>query len=270
MKAVKTLSLLMVGLVVSSAAWAGKYGDAVLEEGKMTVLEQGKKPVVYTASNKSITINMSDVIRMGDNSRVKINTGEKAEVTLGANAIMHVQPWNQRQKAGNMRMLFGRFRAKVSGLVTGEQFNVKTATATIGVKGTEYIAIVSSNGNTTMIPVENVVQLEGLDGLAQDVTPGQISVVVNGQRASAPTKVPGKIHKELTNEKLASPGVESNRANLLPGEVSLLNAGIINEDLLMESKIEEFTLEQALLKPIGEIESLEKEGRSFSKEAQIK
>ncbi|MDH4120278.1 MAG: FecR family protein [Deltaproteobacteria bacterium] len=266
----KGIILLLASLgMAAMTAMAGQYGEGTLEEGNVTILRNGK-PMVMSKGAAKIAIMEKDLIRMGAKGRMVIQTNEKAVVTLGPNAILHVEPWSQRDKKGNVRMLFGRFRTQVSGLVTGEQFNVKTATATIGVKGTEYVAIVSSNGNTTMIPVENVVQLEGLDGLAQDVTPGQMSVVINGQRATQPTSVPSEVKGDVLNEKLAAPSVESTKANLLPGEVSLVEAGIIDESLLVESKVEEFTMEEALLKPIGEMESLEKDARSFSREAEIK
>jgi len=268
----KIIGAILAALLFAVPAMAeSQYGEAFLEEGKMTVLRDNK-PKIFTAEKDkgAITILEKDLIRMSNNSRVRIETREKAQVNLGSNAILQVEAWKQRDKNGNMRMLFGRFRTKVTGLVQGEEFNVKTATATIGVKGTEYICMVAANGNTTMIPVDHVVQLEGLDGLVRDVSPGQISVVVNGQRATPPTQVPKEIRNDLTSQRLDSPSVESHMASSLPGESALVQTGIVDEGVLMESKVEEFTLEQALLKPIGEMESMVREGQSFSKEAEIK
>ena len=106
---------------------------------------------------------------------------EKATITLGSNAVFQVKPWQRREEKGFFRMLFGRMRAKIAGLVGNERFNVHSATATIGVKGTEEIILVNVQGDATVGVTENDVTLRGIKGGELNIPEGQASGVVGGR-----------------------------------------------------------------------------------------
>jgi hypothetical protein len=145
MRSATTAGAVMALVMASSpAGWAAsKYGDATVEQGSMTIIREGSA-INVKASGQTVPVNEQDLVRVRDDSRVVLKTADRATVTLGANAVFQVQPWEQQEKKGLFKMLFGRFRASVAGLTGGERFNAKTATATIGVKGTEYVSAVTA------------------------------------------------------------------------------------------------------------------------------
>ena len=229
-----TLMLVLLGVPGATLA-ATPYGEAVVEKGRITVMRDGKN-MRFRKSATPITIQEGDLIRVRRKSQVLLKSREKATITLGANAVFHVQAWKAKEKSGFARMLFGRVRASITGLTGGERFNVKTATATIGVKGTGYRSAVNPRGDAMLITTENVVQFGGPTGGDQDVGINNISVVVNGRAASAPVLTPDVVAQVFSDDNLDSPPANSDAARGLPAEKELVEAGIIDQDDADEGK----------------------------------
>lgn len=230
MKALKTASILSLLLMVSGVVWAAtQYGEAVIEKGSMTIIRDGRT-LLFDEAGRAVPVNEEDLIRVRDASSVLLKSRENASVTLGANAVFHVKPWRSREKQGFVRALFGRFRAAVVGLTGGETFNVKTATATIGVKGTEYRTQVTSRGGTMLVVTHNTVGLHGQRGTEVDVTNGQISLVINVNPATPPAPLPPEVQNQFGDDDLNSPPPNSSGAQDFPGEDGLKRAGIVDDD----------------------------------------
>jgi hypothetical protein len=222
-------------MVNGPATWAAaRYGDAVVEEGTMTIVREGQS-LTFKASGQSVPVNERDLVRVRDASRVVLKTNDRASVTLGANAVFQVEPWQQQESKGVFRMLFGRFRATVTGLAGGERFNVKTATATIGVKGTEYATAVTTGGYTAVMGIESVTENSGSDGVAQPISAGQISVTASPATPAVPT--PQEFIDAMRN--LNSPQVFDPQAIYLPAMEALVNAGIVSPAALEKWKQEQ-------------------------------
>jgi hypothetical protein len=235
------VSVTMAGAVMamvmanSPAAWAAaKYGDAMVEQGTMTIVREGQS-INFAASGKPVPVNEKDLVRVRDNSRVQLKTADSASVTLGANAVFQVEPWQQQEQKGMFRMLFGRFRATVTGLAGGERFNVKTATATIGVKGTEYSSAVTTGGYTSVLGIESVVENTGSDGVAQPISPGQVSVTASPATPAIPA--PQEFIDAMRN--LNSPSPWNTAALYLPAMQALINAGVVSPAALDKWKQEQ-------------------------------
>lgn len=162
------LLLAAIGLAQPQAWGATQYGLATVEQGEMTILREGKS-LSFHASPQAVPVNERDLVRVRDASRIVLKTQDQAIMTLGANAVFQCEPWQTPDRSGTFRMLFGRFRAEVIGLAGGSRFNVKTATATIGVKGTQYAFALASNGNAAVLGLENVTTAAGRDGVEQPV-----------------------------------------------------------------------------------------------------
>ena len=211
------IGILAFLLLSSPAVGATKYGDATIEQGKMTVLREGKRQV-YTSKDQNVSINHQDIIRLGSGSKVVLKTVEKATLTLGSNAVLHVEPWKRSDKKGAMRMLFGRFRAVVTGLSGAERFNVRTATATIGVKGTRLSGMQTSNEKTVTYvessKKKNPVDLTGLKGDEVEIPVGYASIISGSKGPVKPIKATAALKNEL--EQLDSPAPTSKAAGQLP------------------------------------------------------
>lgn len=218
---------------MSCGAVAAQYGAAVVEQGGMTIVRDGKA-LSYPASRQPVEVNERDLVRVREASRIVLKTRDHATLTLGANAVFQCEPWQSRNTTGVLRMLFGRFRATVTGLAGPDRFNVKAATATIGVKGTEFRFAATSGGNSAVLGVENTVTNAGRDGVDQAVAPGQISVVLAGNPATPAVAAPQEFKDAMRN--LDSPPVTSPAARDLPAEKSLVEKGIVSQEQLDKSK----------------------------------
>lgn len=222
--ATRIVALAILGILLSAPAWAAsKYGDANIEKGKITVLREGSR-LTYKQGDSGVEINHLDVIRVGRDSNVVLSTVEKATITLGSNAVFQVKPWQRREEKGFFRMLFGRMRAKISGLGASERFNVHTATATIGVKGTEEIIFLNAQGDTTVGVTESDVALRGLGGGQLNILEGNASAVVSG--------VTPKVTFTITSDfqDLNSVGPTSNDALRVPLGQLLVKNGVATQD----------------------------------------
>ena len=232
MKSLKIATILPLLLLAASAVWAAtQYGEAVIEKGEMTVIREGRS-FQFDKLNQSIPINEEDLIRVRDNSLVQLKSRESATITLGSNAVFQVKPWRSQGKTGFLRALFGRFRASIVGLTGGEQFNMKTATATIGVKGTGYLAQVTSRGNTLLVVLDHVVGFQGQRGGENDVGEGFTSLIINFNRGTPPVHTPPGIDTGNVN----APPPNSNAGGNFNEEDVLIRVGIVSQHDLDEGK----------------------------------
>jgi hypothetical protein len=151
--------VLALVFTVSLASAQERYGDAVVEQGELTIVRQGSS-LKFARASQPVPVLVQDVLRVGDNSRVVLKTLEKSTIAMGANAVFQVKPFQFQEKQGFARMLFGRFRSVVTGLVGTETVNAKTATAVIGVKGTENVASIRPRGDTMLLGVENITSIQ--------------------------------------------------------------------------------------------------------------
>jgi hypothetical protein len=205
---------------------ASLYGTAAVEEGTLTIIRSGRS-IEFKSSPEEIQVEAKDLLRVRENSRVLLKPNEKAVLTLGSNAVFQVEPWQSGDNGGFMRALFGRFRATVTGLAGNERFNVKTATATIGVKGTEYRSAVTSGGQTAAMGEEHTTTLAGRDGVEQPVNAGQLSVTV-GSSATVAVTAPEEFRRSM--ESLNSPEPTSRQAQDFPAQDALIKAGVLAPD----------------------------------------
>jgi len=225
------MAALAAGLPVAAAA--AEYATAVVEQGEMTITRESKT-LSFKTSARPVAVEENDIVRVRDGSRIVLKTREGATLAIGANAVFQCKPWQASNRSGVFRMLFGRFRANVLGRAGDGGFNVKTRSATIGVKGTVYALAESSNGNTAVLGFEGTVTVAGAEGGEQWVGPNQASLVVGDNPATTSVTAPDELKREFAN--LNSPPLGSSAALDLPAEPALVNAGIVSQEVLQKSK----------------------------------
>ena len=230
-----------------------RYGEATVHEGNMTVLRNGQRMNV-TQSDGRAQIVEKDVIRVGSNSRVTLETREKATVTLGSNAVMQIEPWRARRQSGFFRALFGKVRAQVVGLTGGERFNMRTATATIGVKGSGWDGGITSTGDQVTNCTDHECFVQGNVGPEQNFTPGFSSVTLGGGPATPPAPTPPEVLNAFSDDGdgLNSPPPTSGSGRNLPGEQGLVRAGIVTQNQVNQSKRGQAELDEEVESEEGE------------------
>ena len=160
---------------------AMKYGEAVIKRGNVVIVRQGRM-YLYTEKNNPVTIFENDTIRTLKHSALVLSNPDQNRVILGANAIMQIKKWKQKENEGSIRMLFGKFRARTAQLKKKQSLNIRTATATMGIKGS--LGQGATNGDFTSISnLGGNMTLTGNTGGESDVPLGQIGFNVDGPGA---------------------------------------------------------------------------------------
>jgi len=207
-----------------------------VRQGALHILHDQKR-VSYPEGTKAVPIELGDVLLVQPKSVVVLRE-RKATLTLGSNAVFQIKADGGDDNA--LRSLFGRFQATVQKHFANEVYTVKTSTATIGVKGTEFQVATSAQGDITLLCTESVVEVTAPSGDAQTVLPGQVVVALNGKDTVTPAALPPEAVKTaLSDNHLDSPPVTAKAASNLPAEASLVTAGIVTESELRNAKLTE-------------------------------
>jgi FecR protein len=244
------LALALAGWLAAGSGTAraqDRYGDAEVQQGTMTLVRGGKQTDHDTKQPRLVVL-YDDLIVVHGNSRVVLDTVEGAHLTIGANAAFQVKAFKQRETLGALRILFGRMRAKLVQLQSGQTFGIKTAQAVIGVKGTEFVTSVTAQGDTLVVVEEtdNTVALAGLEGAPRELKPDLMAAVVNSKPVSEVALVTPEVRQALALEDLASPVAYQPEAKALRGEEVLVQSGIVSPKDLSESKRDRATLQDAV------------------------
>ena len=114
---------------------AHAYGSAWVQRG--TVREQVEKGQVVFRNDSIVT---------GSRGRVKIIMGDGSKVYIGANSRVSLRKYSLRGSSlfsASIHMLWGKARFFVNKLtLRNSSFRVRTSTAVLGVRGTEFVVIV--------------------------------------------------------------------------------------------------------------------------------
>jgi len=119
-------------------------GSIVSYKGDVSVM-RGDKTLIVT--QKGFTIEEKDVINASKKSRAQIRFKDQTVITVGANSVLKVEQFlfgNAQNSKAEFGMLKGAFRSITGkiGKMSPKKFNLKTPTATIGIRGSQGITVV--------------------------------------------------------------------------------------------------------------------------------
>jgi hypothetical protein len=159
-------------LVVS----VGRASD--LKQSKFTqVINDVKVISAADSSEKPAAINdifkMPDFVRTGAGSRAELVAADKTITRVGANTIFSFDPANRTIDLQEGSLLFHSPKGKGGGVI-------RTSSATAAVLGTTLIVATTHSGGFKVIDLEGHVAIRFLNGLKQDLRPGQMTFVLPG------------------------------------------------------------------------------------------
>lgn len=133
------LLVLVLGLNAGQAGAAESIGQTVFVKGAVTAQTAGAAPRII---GKESPIYAGDVISTGAKSFGVISLSDGTRMALRADTVFKVESYQaaRGEEGALMRLFRGGFRT-VTGLIAkagGERFKVRTPTATIGVRGTDF------------------------------------------------------------------------------------------------------------------------------------
>ncbi len=157
----KTIRFILFASLITLLAtqtYAASVGYLVIESG-IIKHRRNHTDRIYQKPDKKISLNNKDEIQTGKNTRVRIFLRSKNEIIqLYSNSFFRINAISKKQSF--LSMPIGKIRCLVKKTINRatkrrRRFQVKTATAVIGVKGTDFI--VQSDGVST-----NVLTLDGI------------------------------------------------------------------------------------------------------------
>ena len=164
----------MTAMAQEKSTTPSPVGEILVEAGRIKV-QRGEKTMILLESTERKSVFEGDLFHSGPQGRGQIFLRqEKDIVTLYSNTFFSVDKVSEEETSLGMNI--GKAIFKVLSRFRMNRFKVKTATATIGVKGTEFV--VDSNEQRTF-----VLTLFGVVGMANIRFPDQ-EVLIRANQAS--------------------------------------------------------------------------------------
>ncbi len=165
--------LLGIGLSIASSAWAGSAGQVTHLSGVLSVKRSDGATKLLAVKSEVLE---GDLLSTQQDTYARIKFADGGEVVLRPNTELKVESFSFNQakpESDNMifSMLKGGLRA-VTGLIgkrNKDKVNYNTATATIGIRGTHFGALLCNNDCGAMPsvsgkPPENGLHLDVVNG----------------------------------------------------------------------------------------------------------
>lgn len=139
-----TLSALVVPPALGAEAAPPVAGEVVSVEGVVFIRPDGRDSAGgLKPARPGDPLRAGDVINTSSNGKVKLLMKDKSIVDLGPSALFKVDHFNGKggtDREVDVSMMYGTMRTAVSQKITGGgRFKVRTPTATMGVRGTEFV-----------------------------------------------------------------------------------------------------------------------------------
>jgi len=195
----KRLGVFLWMVLVPLAVSAQGLGHLEISEGSVKIHRHGADQL-YQGTQK-IEVKQGDEIQTGSGSKAFVVLSQNQDkIELYSSTFFKVASLDSQNTEVNMNI--GKARFKVAKPPEGElrrrRFNVRTANAVIGVKGTEFI--LGTGAETT-----NLLTLEGEVGMASAANPkvevsvkaNEASKVETGRAPTAPSQVPAEVQKSI-------------------------------------------------------------------------
>ena len=181
-----------------------QQGRVILEKGQLK-LNQAGQIQVYRIAGDEAYIYAGDEIHTGENSRAKLMLkGDDENVVLYSNTFFKVE--ELAKKKSSVSLWIGKAKFSISSLinkVTGKKekdFRINSVTATIGIKGTEFVVGSTATGTKLLTLSGNVnFSSQYAPDIIVNVGPNEASRVV---RDNPPTP-PVQVSEELKNRILS-------------------------------------------------------------------
>ncbi len=179
MKKLSVLSLCLGCLTAVSTSHAvdlkqSKVTQVVNDVQIISAADQAKKSAAVNDAFK-----MPDILRTGAASRAELVAPDETVTRVGANTIFSFDPANRTIDLKQGSLLFHSPHGKGGG-------TIHTGSATASVLGTTLIITTTPSGGFKVLALEGEVELKFLNGLKQNLAPGQMSFVLPGGSQLSP------------------------------------------------------------------------------------
>jgi len=249
-----------------NTAWAteNSYGMIMIVKGNVKVIKIDEQML---DAKLGLKVFPQDIIVTGKNSRAKIVMSDRNIINVLPDTKLKIEQYvnNENEKNVKLELLEGKIRNNVEQKYDNDKnkFEVKTATAIAGVRGTQFITSFDKiKLKTEVVTLKGEVSFKGIDFKTNTVTDpvivkrGESSSSGQGAAPEAPKKIAPADFKKIENESVVKKEVNASThgigqqpstgapPNQIKNEVKQIISNIERKDNVMGD-----TLKQNLNKP---------------------
>jgi hypothetical protein len=192
----------LVALAMAQVVRAEDVGTVAQVEGTAEIGHEG----TFTPASVGGTVALGDEIRTGRPGRVQVTFRDESTVVVSDDSQLTVDEQVFNPDGGEVKSLLGLVQGKVSAAVgeyyhrPGTSFEIKTATAVAGVRGTEFLI--------SYDPAQDITEVTGISGqvivhsLADPTGPGVLvtasesTTVERDKVPTAPTRLDERLFRQ--------------------------------------------------------------------------
>ncbi|MBU2513563.1 FecR domain-containing protein [bacterium] len=205
----RSFSTILVLFLINTFLISCSQNTLILTKGSITVT-QGEVTKQYDTPNSKVALSKNQQVKTGNNTRLIVNlkeTGDTIELYSNAQILLPEIVAKDAPQVYFIPEGKARFIVKKStDSKTQRSITVRTSTALIGIKGTDFV--ISSSGNSTkLLTMEGLVALSNAEEPEKEVivAANQVSKVDKGFLPTRPVKVPAAmIDKILAEDEVGS------------------------------------------------------------------
>ena len=227
---------------MASSVGAASEVQLYLETGRVKVKNQGKVRFLSHSDPLNpliVELELGEQVLTGKNTRARIKMrGKEEEIRLRVDTLFKVNSLDSDQT--EVEMPTGKARFKIKRKLNRKKkqrrkFNVRTVTALIGVRGTEFV-MGTSGASTSLLTLDGSVEMAAVAApeIKVEVSIGEASKLDVGKAPTPPITVPPALQNSI---------VESDSADTF-GEVSFPPAQDLEEAVAEQKEKEEAQKEE--------------------------
>ena len=193
----KTIAIAISACLISSSAFcfSGQQdvGKVSITQNPVYVIRDGSQKVV---NSFGLSLKLNDEIITGNTGKAQVILSDESQIIVGSKTRLKITKGVIGNKGASVKRfilgLIGKMRAMVR-KSSSTTFRVKTATATIGVKGTDFVVEFAS-GKTTVGTLEGLVNMQSnYNEQELDIPPGKMSSVSSSGEVMKLTDIAGTL-----------------------------------------------------------------------------
>lgn len=177
-------------LPAGNTAWAAEVGYLVVEKGLVKVIQQGSE-ATHRATTRKIPLFAGDEVQTAEETKATMHfLNEEQVVRLYAGTFIRVD--EIRPRRSSLWLSLGKALFKVFKPSKTKRFEVNTPTATVGVKGTEFLVSTDGDVYSYVLTLSGLVSVINPSFPTQEVRvgPNQATVVPADGPPTIPVEVP--------------------------------------------------------------------------------
>ena len=208
---IRFIMIIITASVISLPIWASaeEVGNFTHVEQRVDYQKGVTGPVTPAKVKEPVEVN--DIIKTYDLSRAQVEFRDKTTITISPKSKVAIESYmfdpSKFERTGRFDLIQGVMKVVVPVLKAGEKTNItiKTSTAIMGIRGTEFIAISATNASVIYVTSGRICfkrdpktgeysVRQSVPGMAEDkdevcLDPGTMSVILMNQPPSSPQPV---------------------------------------------------------------------------------